>query len=65
MAYFKTMLRLGASGRAVKLSDSFCPVGYVFLYSLTSGHMSIQTLFSSGYITPFPGWWNRPWYPAI
>ena len=28
------MLRLGASGRAVKLSDSFCPVGYVFLYSL-------------------------------
>ena len=47
--------------RAVSPFASFRPVGYVFSYSETSGHMSMRTDSSVGYITPPERLWNHPW----
>ena len=44
---------------------SLSPVGYVFSYSETSGHMSMRTEFSSLNMTPPSRLWNQPWYPAM
>ena len=58
-------MRNRSAGNRPAVQLGFCNVLGVFSYSETSGHMSIRTDSSFGYITPPERLWNHPWYPDM